>query len=517
MPSATEPDCGLCDSIQKAGTIKKRLIVCCDGTFTASNTGRETNPSNISLLSRTIANVGIDPNDPKHEKIPQVVFYQSGIGTGAMSLTTKVMQGGFGGGLNEKVVEAFTFLANNYGPNDEIFLFGFSRGAYTARSIAGLICQVGLLTPGMMDYFDEIYNEYKRRGDAKSFEDTEWAKAEAVRGELGLDDTMYPGEKMSRIEYIRKWAHLHVKIKVVGVFDTVGSLGISGRVDQPGTDLDFHSTTLHPKIENAFHALALDESRGNFPPTLFYLDEACREAGVNLRQCWFPGYHGDIGGDAIPLLDTNSMNEITFAWMIDQLERAQLLQFDKTALKYPILSRLENLDANTVTSFPPLTPEQVHKRRIQWSDGRLMPTDNLFWQAASLLSTLRFSYRREPGTYYAKDGGSQIDYEHFKEEIHPTVYHRMLSRPHGWAAYKPEALKGWKRVADGPGRGFSWVKEIRKGWLGVGEKEVVKIQEYRIERLEERDTKGYEHWTGSLERVLAPKEYLVYLDQAWEV
>lgn len=97
-----------------------------------------------------------------------------------------------------------------------------------------------------MDYFDEIYNEYKKRGEARSFEDTEWAKAEAVRGELGLDDTMYPGETMSRIEYIRKWAHLHVKVKVVGVFDTVGSLGISGRVDQPGTDLDFHSTTLHP-------------------------------------------------------------------------------------------------------------------------------------------------------------------------------------------------------------------------------------------------------------------------------
>lgn len=126
MPSATEPGCDLCDSIHQSGTIKKRLIVCCDGTFTASNTGRETNPSNISLLSRTIANVGIDPNDPQHEKMPQVVFYQSGVGTGPMSLATKVMQGensidpgsnqnqtdsikgGFGGGLNEKVIEAYT-------------------------------------------------------------------------------------------------------------------------------------------------------------------------------------------------------------------------------------------------------------------------------------------------------------------------------------------------------------------------------------------------------------------------
>lgn len=140
----------------------------------------------------------------------------------------------------------FGSLVNNYAPGDEIILFGFSRGAYTARSLAGFICHIGLLTPGMMDYFDEIYNAYKKRGDIEAFEDTSWAKANAVRGELGLDSTMYPGETMTRIEYIRKWAYLDVRIKAIGVFDTVGSLGISGWVDQPGTDVDFHCTTLHP-------------------------------------------------------------------------------------------------------------------------------------------------------------------------------------------------------------------------------------------------------------------------------
>lgn len=98
----------------------------------------------------------------------------------------------------------------------------------------------------MMDYFDEIFNQYKKRGNVKSFEDTKWAKATAVRGELGMDATTYPGETMTRIEYIRKWAHMHVKVKVVGVFDTVGSIGISGYVEQPGTDVGFYSTTLHP-------------------------------------------------------------------------------------------------------------------------------------------------------------------------------------------------------------------------------------------------------------------------------
>lgn len=214
------------------------------------------------------------------------------------------------------------------------------------------------------------------------------------------------------------------------------------------------------------------------------------------------------------------MNEITFAWMVDQLERDQLLQFDKNALKYPILNRLEKLDANTVSSFPPMTPEEVNGRRIQWSDGRLTPTNNLFWQAASLLSTWRSSYHREPGVWHARDGNSPVDYEHFKEEIHPTVHHRMLVRSRGWTAYRPASLSGWTRVADGPGEGFSWVKEARKGgvleWLKGGEKDVIRLKEYQIEKLEERDTKGFSHWTGSLERVLAPKEHLSYLDKAWD-
>lgn len=214
------------------------------------------------------------------------------------------------------------------------------------------------------------------------------------------------------------------------------------------------------------------------------------------------------------------MSEITFAWMVDQLEREQLLQFDKNALKYPILNRLNGLDANTATSLPPLTPEAVNQRRIQWSDGILMQTDNLFWQAASILSTWRPSYRRQPGVYYAKDGAAQVDYAHFKEEIHPSVHHRMLSRSRGWHAYKPESLKEWKRVEDGPGMGFSWVKESSSSgllsWLAGGEKKEVRLKEYQIHELERRDTDGHEHWTGSLERVLAPKEYLEYLDKAWQ-
>lgn len=279
--------------------------------------------------------------------------------------------------------------------------------------------------------------------------------------------------------------------------------------------------TTNADIEHAFQALALDERRGNFPPTLFYLDEDYRKAGVNLRQCWFPGYHGDIGGTAQAWTDTNSMNEITFAWMIDQLTREQLLQFNRSSLKYPILNRLDKLDANTLTSWPPKDAQAVNERRIQWSDGRLVQTDGPFWQIASTLATWRPNYRRQPGVYYAKDGASSVDYTNFNEEIHPTVYHRMLTRPSGWYAYKPESLQGWTRVEDGRGKGFSWVKEAEgKGWLGwlKGErKQIVRLKEYEIPELEDGEVEGAGAWTGSLERRLAPKEYLRYLDKAWKV
>jgi hypothetical protein len=96
----------------------------------------------------------------------------------------------------------------------------------------------------MMDYFDEIFAAYKSRKQGQSFADTAWANKKAVPGELGLD-TEYKGN-MTRLEYVRQWAHLHVGIKVIGVFDTVGSLGVSGWVDQPGADTTYFSTNLHP-------------------------------------------------------------------------------------------------------------------------------------------------------------------------------------------------------------------------------------------------------------------------------
>lgn len=123
----------------------------------------------------------------------------------------------FGGGLNEKVCEAVNFIANNWAPGDEIFLFGFSRGAYTARSIAGFICQVGLLTPLMLEYFYDVYEGYKSRKVDGKFEHTEWAKTIIKPGELGMPESFAPESPITRLDWLREVTHQHVKIKAIGV------------------------------------------------------------------------------------------------------------------------------------------------------------------------------------------------------------------------------------------------------------------------------------------------------------
>ncbi|SMQ53762.1 unnamed protein product [Zymoseptoria tritici ST99CH_1A5] len=509
-------DCKVCEDIHASGTLRKRLIVCCDGTGNSSNQGTETNPTNVARLSRAIANVGFTHHG---KPIPQIVYYQAGVGTGSLTKFNAAQQAGFGVGLNEKVCEAYNFLVNNYGPEDEISLFGFSRGAYTARTLGSFICDFGLMTPGMMDYFDEIFEEYKKR-KTRDFEKEGWFKNRVRKGELGLNWNDYhdkDGNNIkklpTRMQWIRTWTHQHITLKIVGVFDTVGSVGMSGRVDQPGKDTDWHSTTLHPKIEHAFHAMALDETRGNFPLTKWHITPECSK--VDLRQCWFPGYHSDIGGHADAKSDTNSVDEITFAWMVDQISSESLLQFTPATLRYPILNRINNTSMieNGPNCTIPTSPEDANQRLIRWSDGIMGETNTPMYYVSSFIATFRFWYTREPGVW--KDANSQlINPEHLRETIHPTVWHRMSTTE---CKYRPAALpaKEWSREEASPEEKaddylYVWVKKDP----ATGE-EVLRLPEYRMKNIKKRDfchhdehgeEKHYTLWNESLELKLAPTE-----------
>ena len=240
---------------------------------------------------------------------------------------------------------------------------------------------------------------------------------------------------------------------------------------------------------------------------MFYLDKACRDAGVKLRQCWFPGYHSCVGGESDPKVDVNSVDEISFAWMIDQLTRYNLLQINKRALKYPILDRLTmSLPGNGHNPVAPRNPQEAHERRIDWSDGVLVETQTLFWEIASEIATLRWEYRRKPGQYHARDERTKevLEYEAFRETIHPSVWHRIQNRN-----YEPYSLplSQWKRQRLPDGQGYEWTKASRSGYVQV------RIPEYVIPYIPDRNN-GMEHWTGSLEARIAPGDYLRKLDQA---
>jgi hypothetical protein len=245
--------------------------------------------------------------------IPQVVYYQAGVGSTGTTIS-RILGGAIGAGLKENVREAYSYLSINYRLGDEIFLLGFSRGAYTARAVGGMIGDLGLLTKEGLAYFPEIYEDYQHRNDARyvsKFPDIPFPNKPP------FDDPRYLGELEKRGLTVTR-----IPIKAIGVWDTVGSLGIPrvpfleslGLQSRRMKDLRFYDTQLYDGIENAFQALALDEPRAPFAPTLW--EKGSRNTRTNLTQVWFPGVHSNIGGG----YDDQEMANITLAWMMSRLE-----------------------------------------------------------------------------------------------------------------------------------------------------------------------------------------------------
>jgi uncharacterized protein (DUF2235 family) len=238
------------------------------------------------------------------EGMPQVVFYDEGVGTG--NILERVTGGAFGDGLEKNVADAYRFLMLNYEEGDEVFLFGFSRGAYTARSTVGLIRNCGLLHKTHADRVPEAYDIYRSR------------KPE--------DHPDSPKMKRFRDNYARE-----IEIKFIGVWDTVGALGIpiSGLRHLTRNKREFHDVTLSGIVKNACHALAIDEQRDPFRPTLWTGDA---KPGQNVEQVWFAGVHSDNGGGS----REGGLAGITFMWMKQKAEACGLA-FDEDYIKREII------------------------------------------------------------------------------------------------------------------------------------------------------------------------------------
>lgn len=256
----------------------KKLIVCCDGTW---NVFGQKNPTNVVKLYEAIADV-----DDKG--IEQKKFYVAGVGTGHWE---KIRGGALGLGLSKNVKKGYADLVASYEPGDEIFLFGFSRGAYTARSLGGFIGNVGILKRKNESRIDEAFDLYRDRAD----------KRKAPDGELAR-------------EFRRQYSHDDVTIQLIGVWDTVGSLGIPfGKtpvIKWINQRWSFHNTKLGPAVKAAYQALAIDEKRGPFEPTLWQTNPGAKDQVV--EQVWFPGVHCNVGGGYA----NTPISDIPLVWMM---------------------------------------------------------------------------------------------------------------------------------------------------------------------------------------------------------
>jgi uncharacterized protein (DUF2235 family) len=304
----------------------RKLVVCCDGTWNTPRTGTNIVRTYNFLRER----LGAPPEvSQKHgmttctgraqDGSDILLYYDEGVGT---NWFTRLAGGGVGAGLSDNVQQAYHFLANNYQPGSEIYIFGFSRGAYTARSLCGFMKATGglLERPSMPDVW-RAYVDLYATGSGIVSRPTGWnpdgvrdwlvkAAGDAV-GRLGRDVATLP-------------RHTDAKVKFIGVYDTVGALGVplagATKINEP--IVGFHDTTLGSMVESAVQALAVDEKRGPYVPALWtQAANAAALAGQRVLQVWFPGVHSDVGGG----YPDKGIGDITLDFMMRQAADAGLV------------------------------------------------------------------------------------------------------------------------------------------------------------------------------------------------
>ena len=374
--------------------------------------------------------------DTSSDGVPQIVHYTAGIGSSG-GRTSRYVAGLTALGLGEYVRESYSFVAVNWAPADEIFLLGFSRGAWTARSVGGMIGDVGLLTRAGMPYFSAIYEDYEHRNDENYV-----SKQPDIPfpNKPSFSDPSYVDELVRR-----GLTRVGIPIKAIGVWETVGSLGIprlgfleSLRLQSRSVhEYAFYDTELGENVEHAFQALALDEHRAPFVPAVW---EKPKNSRTNLTQVWFPGVHSNVGG-GYP--DTD-ISDITLAWMISRLE--PFIDF-----RQDYIIQQGNLNRQYY--------KQTRQRPRPWSFG-LIP------DSQKGLYNLSGSKTRTPGNYFRVDPytGRQTErrLRQTNEYIHASVRSRTTLRGPGVTdrgIYVSKALRDWDcNVVQQPIRGPNGVQ-----------------------------------------------------------
>nr|WP_233252571.1 DUF2235 domain-containing protein [Maritimibacter sp. 55A14] len=257
-------------------------VVILDGTMSTLEAGLETNAGQTYKLLCELA-----PN--RHVSL----WYEAGIPWDGWRNAVNVIAGR---GINRRIRRAYGFIASRYRPGDRIFLLGYSRGAYAARSLAGMIDQIGLLKAkhATERNIREIFRHYQAT----------------------------PGGESAQA-FARLYCHETAEIEMIGVWDTVKALGIRlpilWRISPMATE--FHSHRLGPTIRHGYHALAIDERRVAYTPVLW---ETPENWDGMAEQMWFRGTHGDVGGHLCGFEPARPLANIPLVWMLEKLEGCNL-------------------------------------------------------------------------------------------------------------------------------------------------------------------------------------------------
>lgn len=274
--------------VARGHDLTKRLVLCCDGTWNKAD--QESNghpcPTNVVKLAYRLAK--------RDGSTPQIIFYDQGVGTG--NVLDRFSGGAFGEGLDDNIFDAYRFLIANYEHGDEIFLFGFSRGAFTVRSIGGMIRKCGIVKRTSIDQYVPAMKLYR---DSHVHPDDAAATAFRSKHSCG-------GETA-------------ILVRFIGVWDTVGALGIPLRGLRWLTRREhvFHDTELSGTVQTACHALAIDEHRAPFEPSIW---KEKAKPNQTVDQVWFAGVHSDVGGG---YAETQT-SDIALDWMLGKASEAGL-------------------------------------------------------------------------------------------------------------------------------------------------------------------------------------------------
>jgi uncharacterized protein (DUF2235 family) len=309
----------------------KRLVLCFDGTWSAL-----TDPKALTNVVRLANLVTVS-----HDGVNQITYYNSGVGTGGR--LDQFLGGVFGYGLKSNVKRGLTFLALNWEAGDEIYLFGFSRGAYTARALAGVIGAVGI--PTDIKHAEEHWRRYQdiakvrpKRGVPRGA--PAWQKFEAERDDIR--------KKLAKRQLTRnrddadRWEP--VPITCIGVWDTVGSYGVPsgfglGSLPYVFTHWTrgFRDTHFGESVDVGLHAVAIDERRRPFAPTFWTFrpkstEESAAEEKRKVEQVWFVGVHANIGGGYA----NTGLSDLSLAWMIANVEEKTGLRFNAEQVRQDV-------------------------------------------------------------------------------------------------------------------------------------------------------------------------------------